>query len=311
MTAYEFDVTTANCSGPTRLDRFICSQIQTLTRSQLKQRLETLRVNNDTSKISRMIRPGDAIHLQLREEQAVEFEAEPVPLDILYEDQDIIVLNKTQGMVVHPAAGNWTGTIANGLAYHTPELTTEFTKDNHRPGIVHRLDKETSGVLVTARNLAAYEKLSAQFQLKSVRKTYFALVKGCPVKQTGTIKTGIIRDPANRKRFTTHPSEGKQAVTHYWVQKKWKNYSLVKLKIETGRTHQIRVHMKHAGCPVLGDPLYARKDKNFTEASMLLHAFSITFTHPHKLEEMKFSVKLPDYFAAALLKLHGECRAAE
>jgi 23S rRNA pseudouridine1911/1915/1917 synthase len=227
---------------------------------------------------------------------------ENLELEILYEDEHVVVLDKKQGMVVHPAKGNYSGTVVNGLLYHFQDLRNRFPEPEIRPGIVHRLDKDTSGVLIAARNRETHAFLTAEFREKKVKKLYTALVKGAPRQDEGVVETGIQRDPGNRKRFTWCREGGKQAITRYRVLTRWNNYSLLTLKPGTGRTHQLRVHCRYLGCPVLGDPIYSRKDTALPEATLMLHASRLAIRLPHTGTRI-FKSPLPVRFHKIIGKL--------
>jgi 23S rRNA pseudouridine1911/1915/1917 synthase len=227
---------------------------------------------------------------------------EDIPLDVIYEDEDIIVINKPVGMVVHPAAGNPSGTLVNALLYHCKESLSGIG-GVVRPGIVHRIDKNTSGVLLVAKNDVAHVSLSEQIASKTCKRNYYALLEGVMKNNVGTVDTYLCRDPKCRTRYKVSSAEGKRAVTHYRVVKRYEKYTLCEFSLETGRTHQIRVHAKHLGHPVVGDPEYGYAKQKFDLAGQLLHAHQITFIHPTTGEEMTFHAPLPDYFEEILQKL--------
>ncbi|MFW6313680.1 MAG: RluA family pseudouridine synthase, partial [Spirochaetota bacterium] len=212
---------------------------------------------------------------------------------------DVVVVNKPAGMVVHPAAGNWTGTLAQGLMHHVRSLQERFD-DPSRPGIVHRLDKDTSGVMIAAKHPEALALLSHQFRSHTTEKAYLALLRGQLPHSTGSVHTGIARDPHNRKRFTVVRQGGKEAVTNYRILRHHRGYTFVLLQPETGRTHQLRVHMAHLGCPIAGDPIYSRRDPRFPELGLLLHAYQLTITLPGEEAPRTFTARLPGSFREAL-----------
>jgi 23S rRNA pseudouridine1911/1915/1917 synthase len=226
--------------------------------------------------------------------EPVELAPEDIPLDILYEDADIIVVNKPPGLVVHPAAGNPSGTLVNALLHHCKDFAG--IGGELRPGIVHRLDKNTSGVLIAAKNEAAMNGLIEQFKERKVQKEYVALVWGHPEPPTGTIETLVGRSVHNRKKMSAHPATGRKAITHYKVEERFRDASLVRVRIETGRTHQIRVHMSHLGHPIVGDRQYGRARQNQLPAPasrQMLHAERLEFTHPGTGEEMELVAAMP------------------
>jgi len=279
-----------------RVDRFMASVPELPSRSQLRMLDAVVTINDEPARLSRRVGLGDRVTVSFLQGQEEDIRPEKIDLDVLFENDDVIVLNKHQGMVVHPAAGNWSGTVAQGLLYRVADLGT----GTYRPGIVHRLDKDTSGVMITAKNAVAQEFLASQFRNRTVVKSYLAVVKGAPPASRGTIETRIARDPANRKRFTSTQSGGRKAVTEYLVKRRFSGYSLMILHPLTGRTHQIRVHMKHLGCPIVGDPIYSRRDSSFPEATLLLHAESLRITLPGGSEETTFSAPLPEHVTAVL-----------
>lgn len=233
--------------------------------------------------------------------------AEDIPLDILYEDDDILVINKPSGQVVHPAPGNYTGTIVNALLYRYGDdfNTIEDDEDVVRPGIVHRLDKDTSGVMVIAKSGKVHKALASQFAEHSTCKHYIAIVKGSFVENRGKIERRIARSERDRKLFDVTDSKvkGKEALTYYTVLRNLPGYAFIKVRLETGRTHQIRVHMKSINHPIVGDVLYSRKDPNFPDAELMLHSLSLELTHPTTGERMKFVAPLPQRFATLIRSL--------
>lgn len=275
-----------------RLDQYIAKK-DILSRAQIKTRNLQAEIEGKAVKLSYKVKKGMPLHLIWDDEQPMTLEPEEIPLDILYEDESVLVLNKPQGLVVHPAVGNWTGTLVQGLLFY---LNRQPEEKDIRPGIVHRLDKDTSGVIITAKNSEVQESLSEQFRNRDTHKVYLAVLKGRPPKMSGTVEGYIARDPHNRKRFTTHQSKGKWSVSHYRVKKIWRGYSLVEIEIETGRTHQIRVHMQSLGCPVLGDSIYGRKEAHFSDTGLMLHSWKLSITLPGHEEPQEFSTPVPERF---------------
>ena len=295
--------------GSLRLDKYISSEIS-MNRSQFKSGLKNLTVNGKSVKVSFKVRAGDRISFEWEETVPTDIEPEEIPLNILYEDENVCVLNKEQGMVVHPAAGNWSGTLVNALLWHWGKAsinTGNASEKTFRPGIVHRLDKDTSGVIITAKNRKSEEWLSAQFRNhKSLKKEYIAICQGRPPMNRGKIKTQLVRDPRNRKRFkaSTDTMDGKTAVTLYKCIACYGDYSLMRIRILTGRTHQIRVHMRYLNCPVLGDSLYSKPDKLFPKASLMLHARRLSICLPGETKHTRFDAPTPERFLNVLSVLH-------
>jgi 23S rRNA pseudouridine1911/1915/1917 synthase len=247
-------------------------------------------------KPSHKVQTGTEISVELPPLQPMTLQPLDRPLDILYEDEDLVVVNKPAGLVVHPAAGHAQDTLVNILLHHVGRLSMGFSEQ--RPGIVHRLDRDTSGVLVVAKNDSAHHALSAQFRLKTAHRIYWALVHGAPRSKTGTFKTHLARHPQDRKRFASNPfGQGKLAITHYsLLESRPSHISWLRCQLETGRTHQIRVHLSEAGLPILGDPIYGKKtrDKNDLEAGRLaLHAVELGFTHPRTQAQLFFKAGWP------------------
>ena len=259
-------------------------------------------INGKRAKKSAKVKTGDSVHLEYDEEVFEGLEAEDIPLSVLYEDDDILVINKEQGMVVHPGAGVHSGTVANALlSLYGDDFRAG---DEDRPGIVHRLDKDTSGVMIIAKNPDSLASLQKQFSEHTTEKHYLAIVKGYIKPQHGFIETGIERDPRDRKRFiATDSRSARGAKSEYRVLKELNGYSLVDVRIYTGRTHQIRVHMKFIGHPILGDPIYGQKDPRYSDATLMLHAHTLEITHPENGERMHFEAPLPDRFLIAIDKL--------
>lgn len=279
----------------TRLDKFISDSMELLSRSQLKQRIINVLVNGKSVKLSKKINPGDNIEVEYSVPSLPDISPENLCLDIIYEDNNVIVINKPQGLVVHPGSGINSGTLVNGLLYHIKDLKSVFN-EHTRPGIVHRLDKDTSGIIITAKNTYAHEYLSAQFRKRKTKKVYLAVVKGRPRFSECRIDTLICRDPKNRKRFRANKISGKRAVTDYEIIRSFSNYTFLKLKPKTGRTHQLRVHTCSIGCPILGDSLYSRPDSNFPKVSLMLHAFKLYINLPGEDNIRMFRAPLPERF---------------
>ncbi len=277
-----------------RLD-VIVSALTGYTRSRIKQLVEKGLVRADgvtVKKCGHTLKKGDTVTLDVPD-LVEKIEKKDIPVDILYEDDDIAVINKPQGLTVHPAGGNYTDTLVNALMYRLDKLSG--INGEIRPGIVHRLDKDTSGVMVVAKNDAAHLNLSAQIAKRTVKKEYLALLEGNLKDDSGTIVTRIGRSPKNRKLMAVLP-EGREAVTDYTVLTRFDDNCLVLFVIRTGRTHQIRVHAKYIGHPVVGDKSYGYKKQKFDLNGQLLHAYRLTFTHPTTGKVMTFVAPVPDYF---------------
>lgn len=259
------------------------------------------------------VEKGQSICVTWEEEVFADLEPDDIPLDVLYEDESILVINKPSGLVVHPAPGLYSGTLVNALLFRygkdfsTAEKCEEDEDgfDLPRPGIVHRLDKDTSGVMVIAKTQSSHRSLACQFASHTTEKVYIAIVKGDFAKRRGTVEKNIVRNPEDRKSFTVTDDRnaGKSAITHYSVIRQFPGYAFVRVVIETGRTHQIRVHMKSIGHPVLGDSIYSRKDRCFPDCTLCLHAMSLSFDHPATGERMTFFSKIPQRMRSVLKEL--------
>jgi 23S rRNA pseudouridine1911/1915/1917 synthase len=292
-----------------RIDRYISDVLKLFSRSQVKTRVDKLLLNNKEIKISKKIQQGDNLVIYYSDPPPLDLVPEKMDLTIVFEDKNTIVIDKPQGLVVHPGTGNRTGTLLNGVLDHCHELIDNFSDTSLRPGIVHRLDKDTSGIIVVAKNPEAHEFLSNQFRKRRVKKIYIAIVKGSPPEQEGVIETLIERDFMQRKRFMCSTKHGKKAVTFYRLLKSYDNYSIMLLAPKTGRTHQLRVHMKHLNCPIVGDPIYGRKDHHFPEASLMLHAVSIRLSIPFEKKRTKFKSPVPLRFKLIVKALKNKNNA--
>lgn len=285
-----------------RLDVFLAGETD-WTRSQIKLQIDSKRVsvNGKTQKAGFLVKNNDKINLSFAKD-VLDINAEPedIPLDIIYEDDDFAIINKPQGMVVHPAPGAYNHTLVNALLFHFDSLSKNG--DNIRPGIVHRIDKDTSGLLVVAKNDNAHASLAKQIAEHSCFRHYMALLEGNLKEDSGTVETFIARSKTDRKVMAVS-NEGKRAITHYNVIKRFTNYCLVEFVLETGRTHQIRVHSKHLGHPIVGDKTYGIKNQKFNLDGQLLHAYKLELTHPTTGERKMFECKIPEYFESLLNKL--------
>lgn len=291
----EEDINTGEQLEGIRIDRAL-PELLKVSRSAAQKLLADglVMVNGKTCGKSYKLKAGDNVHAAIPEPEPLEAKAENIPLDIVYEDTDVVVVNKPRGMVVHPAAGNYTGTLVNALLYHCGDSLSGIN-GVMRPGIVHRIDKDTSGLLLVAKNDNAHRSLAAQIKAHSVNRIYEAVVCGVLKDETGTIDAPIGRHPVERKRMAVTEKNSKNAVTHYKVIERFEKYTYVRLKLETGRTHQIRVHMAHIGHPVAGDKVYGHKKENLLDGQCL-HARIIGFVHPTTGKYMEFKSDLPEYF---------------
>ena len=265
-----------------------------LTRSNMQKLLEDGRAvkGSKVLKANYKLKVGDEIIVTLPEPQLLDVQPENIPIDIIYEDEDVVVVNKARGMVVHPAAGNYNGTLVNALLYHCKNLSG--INGVIRPGIVHRLDKDTSGIMICAKNDAAHVSLSEQIQSKTAKRTYMAVVRGNIKTDSGVIETLIARDKNDRKKMAVVKEDGRNAVTEYEVMERFGKYTIVKCKLLTGRTHQIRVHMEYLGYPLVGDPKYSPKKTPFAINGQALHSLTLDFIHPRTGEQMHFEAPLPE-----------------
>ncbi|WP_173443863.1 RluA family pseudouridine synthase [Selenomonas ruminantium] len=277
-----------------RLDVFVVERFPELSRSHVQKLIEqgNVLVDGMVRKANYKLRGGEAVQVTVPQAEPISVEPEDIPLDILYEDKDIIVVNKARGMVVHPASGVYSGTLVNALLYHCQDLSG--INGEIRPGIVHRLDKDTSGVMVCAKNDTAHLDLAEQIRTKTAHRTYWAIVHGNIKEEAGIIKGDIGRHPTDRKKMAIVRENGKPAVTHFKVLERFGEYTLVECKLETGRTHQIRVHMTSIGHPLINDPKYGpKKSSPFAINGQALHSLQLTLTHPVTKEEMTFTAPLP------------------
>lgn len=302
-----------------RLDSFLAAQITYTSRSQIRRAIESggITVNHQTVKPSYSVRAGEEIQVELPETAPLEAAPEPIPLDLVHEDSEIIVVNKPAGLVTHPGAGAISGTLANALVYHFNQISQQLPRRGgaSRPGIVHRLDVGTSGLIVVAKTDRAHLKLAEQFEARTVFKSYTALVYGSVKENEGRIEAPIARDPRSRVKMTIRP-EGRHALTLFRVIKRWDEFSLLDVEIKTGRTHQIRVHLAHIKHPVVGDTTYdSGRAKNIKDARLraainklgrpFLHAARLSFTHPASGERVEFEAPLPSELSDFLEKIRN------
>lgn len=288
----------------TRADVFLAAKLG-VSRSNMQKLLEDERVKRGEKiiKANYKVRAGEMFVVDIPEPEPIEAVPENIPLDIIYEDDDVVVLNKARGMVVHPAPGNYTGTLVNALLYHCSNLSG--INSAIRPGIVHRLDKDTSGIMIVAKNDAAHISLSQQIQSKTAVRTYLAVVRGNIKTDSGTIETQIARDKTDRKKMAVVKEGGRDAITDYEVLERFGKYTLVRCKLRTGRTHQIRVHMEYLGYPLVGDPKYSPMKTPFGIKGQALHSHTLEFTHPRTGERMKFEAPLPEDMYKIITRLHN------
>jgi 23S rRNA pseudouridine1911/1915/1917 synthase len=305
MNCFEFKVD-KNEEG-IRLDVFISSKLEDKSRSYIQDVIEAgkVKVNDKQKKSNYKLKDADIVILEMPENKELKIEKENIELDVLYEDSDIIVVNKPQGMVVHPAPGNFTGTLVNALLYHCKDLSG--INGVNRPGIVHRIDKDTSGILVVAKNDKAHQKLAEQLKDHTMTREYIALVEGIINTDAGTVDAPLGRHPVDRIKISVIKN-GRNAVTHFKVLERFKTNTLVKCILETGRTHQIRVHMSHLGHPLVGDPVYGYKKQKFNLEGQLLHAKKLGFIHPSSGKYMEFESEVPDYFTKVINVLRNELK---
>ena len=287
-----------------RADAALARLLPDLSRSAAQKLLEEGLVtrNGKPLKKNEKLFEGDQLDVELPEVQEVDILPEDIPLDIVYEDDDVLVINKPKGLVVHPAAGHWSGTLVNGLMYHCKDRLSGIN-GQLRPGIVHRIDMDTSGLLIVAKNDFAHQSLAEQLQDHSLRRTYVCIVVGGIKEDSGIIDAPIGRHPTDRKRMAVTEKNSKHAVTHWQVLERFSGYTMVQCQLETGRTHQIRVHLSWRKHPILGDTVYGLKKPELGQHSQCLHAKELTFRHPRTDETVTVSCPLPDYFEDVLKKL--------
>lgn len=301
MSEFVLNVKTENQGE--RIDKFLSLKLNDISRSYIHKLIqsENITVNNSQTNKNYKISENDQIKIIIPEPQNLEILPENIPLDIIYEDNDLLVVNKPKGMVVHPAPGNYNGTLVNALLYHCKNSLSGIN-GIIRPGIVHRIDKDTSGLLIVAKNDNSHKNLAEQIKNHSFTREYQAVVYGNIEKDSGTINANIGRHKTNRKKMSVTPLCGKNAITHYTVLERYKRFTHLKLNLETGRTHQIRVHMSYIGHPILGDEIYANQKRNPFKIlkGQCLNAGKIGFLHPTTQKYMEFSSPLPYYFTEVL-----------
>lgn len=287
-----------------RLDKFLTDKFSDMSRSFIQKQIKDglIKVNDKSVKSSFKLQTGDNVYIEICKPKEIEIVPENIPLDIIYEDSDVILINKPKQMVVHPAPGHYSGTIVNALMYHCKDLSG--INGELRPGIVHRIDQDTTGVIVVCKNDIAHRCIAKQLKEHSITRTYHAIVCGHLKESEGTIEGDIGRHPTDRKKMAVNVRNGKHAVTHYRVLDTLNNkYTYIECNLETGRTHQIRVHMASIGHPILGDSVYGSSKCPFKLTGQTLHAKTLGFIHPSTGKYVEFDAKLPDYFEELLYKL--------
>lgn len=307
MEEYQIDIDTENENIGARIDKYLSDALNHCSRSYIQKLLETgsIKVNDKVVKANYKLKSGDSIYICIPEPEELEIKAENIPLDIVYEDNDIIIVNKPKGMVVHPAPGHFEGTLVNALMYHCKD-TLSSINGIMRPGIVHRIDMDTTGLVVACKNDASHRVMADKFKIHDITRVYTAIVYNHFNEESGTIDKPIIRHKTDRKKMTIAdvPAQGRRAVTHYRVLEKLShNFSLIECRLETGRTHQIRVHMASISHPLLGDTLYGPKSKLFKTEGQVLHAGTLGFMHPITGNYMEFHSELPEEFMRILKQL--------
>ncbi|MBF7095867.1 RluA family pseudouridine synthase [Alkalibacter mobilis] len=289
-----------------RLDHFLNDRFKDISRSYLKKLIDSGKIllNGIKVKAGSKVQIGDTITVSIPELDDSDIEPQDLPLDIVYEDNDVMLINKHKGMVVHPGHGNREGTLVNALLYQVEDLSG--INGVKRPGIVHRIDKDTSGLLLVAKNDTAHRSLADQLKEHKISRNYMALVEGVIREDNGKIEAPIGRDPKNRIKMGVTQYNSKHAITHFKVIKRFRKHTLIEATLETGRTHQIRVHMAYIGHPLVGDKVYGFQKQNLFDKGQLLHAYKLTFTHPASKELMSFETELPEYFMKILRKLENQ-----
>ncbi len=290
-----------------RIDRFISERMSDTSRSYIQKLIkdELVTVDSKVVKSNYKVKEGEWVEIVLPEPVSLDIEAENIPLDILYEDSDVLLVNKPKDMVVHPSAGHVTGTLVNALLYHCKDSLSSIN-GVMRPGIVHRIDKDTTGILIICKNDKAHNCIAEQLKVHSITRRYHALVWNNVTDDTGTVDAPIGRHPVDRKKMAINHKNGKHAVTHYKVLERFGQYTYIQCELETGRTHQIRVHMASIGHPLVGDPVYGPAKQPFKTVGQMLHAKVFGFIHPSTNEYMEFETDLPEYFQLILEKLRNK-----
>lgn len=286
-----------------RLDVYLSLKLTEFTRSKIKKMIDEnlITVNNQKQKAGYIVQQNDKITVDIKEELGLNANPENIDIDIIFENENMLVVNKKQGMCVHPAVGNFSGTLVNALAYHVKNLST--INGEFRPGIVHRLDKDTSGLLIIAKNDIAHKNLAKQIENKTCKRYYVAVLEGNLKQEQGVVETFLTRSEKDRKKYEVSTSKGKFAITNYKVLERYNGFCLVEFELKTGRTHQIRVHARHLGHPVVGDKLYGFNKHYDGINGQLLHAYKIEFNEPQTNERICLQVDIPTYFKNFIKKL--------
>lgn len=287
-----------------RIDAWLAGKLEDYSRSYIQKLCQdgNIKVNGIEVKANYKLKQGDRLTVSIPDAEILQVTAEEIPLDIVFEDEHIIVINKSKGMVVHPAAGNYSGTLVNALMEHCGESLSDIN-GIIRPGIVHRIDKDTSGLLVVAKNNHAHEFLSKKLKTHDIKREYIALVEGIIYENTGKIDAPIGRHPVERKKMSVNVKNGRNAVTHFKVLERFTSASYLELKLETGRTHQIRVHLAYINHPIIGDEVYGRRKQRFDTQGQVLHARRLTFEHPATGKQMEFETPVPEYFTKLIQEI--------
>ena len=301
MDIFELEIT-AEENG-TRLDSYLAEELEGISRSYLQKLIADgqILVNQKTVKANYKVKTGDTLLVQIPEAAPVDIQPEPMDLDIVYEDSDLMIVNQPVGLVVHPAHGHYSGTLVNGLLAHCTDLSGINGK--MRPGIVHRIDKDTSGLLMIAKNDLAHQHLAEQLKAHSIKRAYYALVQGVISEPAGLVDAPIGRHEIDRKKMAVTFKNSKEARTHYYVKERFAKNTFIECRLETGRTHQIRVHMAYLGHPLVGDPLYGTRKNNLDFPGQALHAYALGFVHPRTGEELYFEAPIPEHFQSVLKTL--------
>ena len=301
MDIFELEITAEENS--TRLDSYLAEELEGISRSYLQKLIGEglILVNQKAVKANYKVKTGDTLLVQIPEAAPVDIQPEPMNLDIVYEDSDLLIVNKPVGLVVHPAHGHYSGTLVNGLLAHCTDLSGINGK--MRPGIVHRIDKDTSGLLMIAKNDLAHQHLAEQLKAHSIKRAYYALVQGVISEPAGLVDAPIGRHEVDRKKMAVTFKNSKEARTHYYVKERFAKNTFIECRLETGRTHQIRVHMAYLGHPLVGDPLYGTRKNNLDFPGQALHAYALGFVHPRTGEELYFEAPIPEHFQSVLKTL--------